>query len=67
MATTRSLLVPRTIKGALERRDDYGLTKGGGKHLDQIPASGLAARLKLLRNTLRPTPHVQLAMKGMDL
>src|SRR5437667_9962603 len=67
MATTRSLLVPRTIKGALERRDDYGFTKRGGKHLDQIPASGLAARLKLLRNTLRPTPHVQLAMKGMDL
>jgi len=67
MATTRSLLVPRTIKGALERRDDYGLTKGGGKHLDRIPASRLATRLELLRNTLRPTPHVQLAMKGMDL
>src|SRR5882762_917593 len=41
--------------------------KGGGKHLDQIPASRLARRLELLRNTLRPTPHVQLAMKGMDL
>src|SRR5437879_13718206 len=40
---------------------------GGGKHLDQIPASRLATRLQLLRNTLRPTPHVPLAMKGMDL
>src|SRR5438093_4509718 len=66
MATIRSLLVPQTIKGEPERRDDYALTKGG-KHLDQIPASRLAMRLKLLRNTLRPTPHVQLAMKGMDL
>jgi N-(2-amino-2-carboxyethyl)-L-glutamate synthase len=35
--------------------------------LDQIPTSDLAARLELLRNTLRPTPHVPLAMKGMDL
>src|SRR6266702_5574775 len=43
------------------------LAKGGGKHLDQIPASRLATRLKLLRNTLRPTPHVQLAIKGMEL
>src|SRR5881409_20303 len=41
--------------------------KGGGKHLDQIPASRLATRLERLRNTLRPTPHVPLAMKGMDL
>src|SRR5437016_5238286 len=31
------------------------------------PPSGLAARLELLGNALRPTPHVQLAMKGMDL
>jgi len=46
---------------------NYGLAKGGGRHLDQIPASRLATRLELLRNTLRPTPHVQLAMKGMDL
>src|SRR6266540_6748379 len=37
--------------------------KGGGKHLDQIPPSRLAARLERLRNTLRPTPHVPLAMK----
>jgi N-(2-amino-2-carboxyethyl)-L-glutamate synthase len=33
----------------------------------QIPASRLATRLKLLRNTLRPTPNVQLPIKGMDL
>src|SRR2546426_11795942 len=31
-------------------------------YLDQIPASRLATRLEVLRNTLRPTPHVQLAM-----
>src|ERR1044071_2609115 len=41
--------------------------KGGRKHLDQIPASRLTRRLELLRKTLRPTPHVPLAMKGMDL
>jgi cysteine synthase A len=34
---------------------------------DQISASPLATRLEQLRNTLRPTPHVPLAMKGMDL
>src|SRR5437660_10696740 len=62
-----SLLQRQTIVGELERKDDYGLAKGRGKHLDQIPASRLATRLELLRNTLRPTPHVQLAMKGMNL
>ncbi|HYT06256.1 MAG TPA: hypothetical protein VEL77_01280, partial [Rugosimonospora sp.] len=67
MDTTCRLPVRQTIVGEPERRDDYGLAKGGGKHLDQIPASPLATRLELLRNTLRPTPHVQLAMKGMDL
>jgi N-(2-amino-2-carboxyethyl)-L-glutamate synthase len=46
---------------------DYGLATGAAKPLVQIPASRLAARLELLRNTLRPTPHVPLAMKGMDL
>src|SRR5436309_14380318 len=35
--------------------------------LEQITASRLDTRLERLRNTLRPTPHVQLAMKGMDL
>src|SRR6266498_503271 len=45
---------------------DYGLARRG-KHLDRIPVSRLATRLELLRNTLRPTPHVQLAMKRMDL
>ncbi|MGH8706429.1 MAG: 2,3-diaminopropionate biosynthesis protein SbnA [Burkholderiales bacterium] len=29
--------------------------------------SRLATRLELLRNTLRPTPHVRLAMQGMNL
>ncbi|PYV94017.1 MAG: hypothetical protein DMG89_26405, partial [Acidobacteria bacterium] len=67
MDTTCSLLVRQTIVGEPERRDDYGLAKGGGKHLDQIPVSRLATNLELLRNTLRPTPHVKLAMKGMDL
>src|SRR5207247_3674068 len=45
---------------------DHGLARRG-KHLDRIPVSRLATRLELLRNTLRPTPHVQLAMKRMDL
>ena len=67
MDTTSSLLARQTIVGEPERRDDYGLAKGAGKHLDLIPASRLATRLELLRNTLRPTPHVQLAMEGMDL
>src|SRR5574341_863573 len=31
------------------------------------PASSLVARLEQLRKTLRPTPHVPLAMEGMDL
>src|SRR5262245_32582264 len=39
---------------------DVGLERG-------IPASRLAALLQLLRNTLRPTPHVQLATKRMNL
>jgi 2,3-diaminopropionate biosynthesis protein SbnA len=43
-----------------------GLVKGG-KPLNRIAASPLATRLEQLRNTLRPTPHVQLAMKGIDL
>jgi N-(2-amino-2-carboxyethyl)-L-glutamate synthase len=35
--------------------------------LEQITASRLATRLQLLRNTLRPTPHLHLPMEGMDL
>ena len=35
--------------------------------LDRCPASSLVTRLELLRHTLRPTPHVPLAMKGMNL
>jgi 2,3-diaminopropionate biosynthesis protein SbnA len=46
---------------------DYAPPKGAEKHLEPIAAPGLTARLELLRNTLRPTPHVQLAMQGMDL
>src|SRR5256884_5976501 len=37
------------------------------KLLDHIPAAHLATRLETLGNTLRPTPHVPLAMKGMKL
>jgi N-(2-amino-2-carboxyethyl)-L-glutamate synthase len=58
MDATCSLL-EQTIVEEPERR--------GGKHPDRIPAPGLVTRLELLRKTLRPTPHVQLAMKGMDL
>jgi len=35
--------------------------------LHELPASRLTTRLELLRNTLRPTPHVKLAMEGMAL
>src|SRR5436853_7306809 len=45
----------------------YGRARGRGKHLEQTPASRPATRLELLRNTLRPTPHVPLAMNGMNL
>jgi N-(2-amino-2-carboxyethyl)-L-glutamate synthase len=31
------------------------------------PAPGLPARLEQLRRTLRPTPHVPLAMEGVNL
>src|SRR5216117_1139288 len=48
-------------------RPAFLLRKRRREHLDQIPATRLATRLERLRNTLRPTPHVQLAMKGMDL
>src|SRR5881628_996911 len=34
---------------------------------EQLLAPRLVTRLKMLRNTLQPTPHVPLAMKGMDL
>ena len=45
----------------------YRPPKEGENRFEQVEVSSLAARLELLRNTLRPTPHVQLAMKGMDL
>ncbi|PYR52794.1 MAG: 2,3-diaminopropionate biosynthesis protein SbnA [Acidobacteria bacterium] len=35
--------------------------------LDEIQRARLVARLEGLRKALRPTPHVRLAMKGMDL
>src|SRR5437588_8585821 len=66
MDTNCSLPLQHTIVREPERRDDNGFAKGG-KHLDQISSSRLATRLRELRNTLRPTPHVQLAMKGIDL
>src|SRR5258708_22902574 len=65
MDTTSGLLERQTIVGEPERRN--GIAKVGRKQLDQIPAWRLARGLELLRNTLRPTPYVQLAMKGMDL
>jgi len=49
------------------RTSHYGLARGRGQVDPQIQASRLVTRLKLLRNTLRPTPHVQLAVKGMNL
>ncbi len=67
MDTIWDLELQQTIVEEPERRDGYGLAKGGGEHLDQVPASRLATRLQLLRNTFRPTPHVQLAMQRMDL
>jgi N-(2-amino-2-carboxyethyl)-L-glutamate synthase len=49
-------------------RDDSPVVSGQTlKVLAQVPPSHLATRLELLRNILRPTPHVPLAMKGMDL
>src|SRR5256885_17237880 len=44
-----------------------GVTTMPSALLDKISTSRLSTGLELLRNTLRPTPHVQLAMKGMDL
>ena len=43
------------------------LARPSARLLELIPASSLVTRLKMLRNTLRPTPQVQLAIKGMDL
>ena len=67
------------MAGANSRRYDAeaGMGSGTGLETDQgalaavgpepQSASRLAARLKRLRNTLRPTPHVPLAMNGMKL
>src|SRR5919198_4109541 len=57
-----------TLASPADRADYAGLARARGKHLDQpLPSSGLVTRLKLLRNTLRPTPHVPLAVDGMNL
>src|SRR5436190_13031472 len=48
-----------------------GSRNGIGTELVDAPTTGLpsrlAARLALLRNTLRPTPQVRLAMRGIHL
>lgn len=67
MKATRSWQLQQTLVEEPVRRDDYGPPKGRAEQLDWIPASPLARGLQLLRNTLRPTPHVHLAMEGMDL
>jgi len=46
---------------------DAGPERGPAVVQEQQPASRLVTRLELLRKTLRPTPHVALAMEGMDL
>src|SRR6266480_6935663 len=51
------------------------MRSSANRRLDPLPlrheapqsASPLATRLELLRNTLRPTPHVPLALEGMNL
>ena len=52
-----------------ERGPETGLETGPGTLVGRKPQSApdLATRLELLRNTLRPTPHVPLAMNGMNL
>src|SRR5262245_3062832 len=57
---TNRLQSPGTREHRLFLPAESGPPEGGS-------ASRLAARLKLLRNLLRPTPHVQLAMDEMDL
>src|SRR5204863_3620721 len=69
-ARLEEALMGQAVDGALvefPRGDTPSTTSQTSTVVDQIPASRLAARLELLRNTLRPTPHVPLAMKGIDL
>src|SRR5881396_3771762 len=64
-------------QGIAARERSRGRESGTGRETDRgnlpvvgpepQPASHLATRLQLLRNTLRPTPHVPLAMEGMNL
>src|SRR5262245_1128725 len=61
----------RRVKGPHETR--HSGESPDGMEADPVdlptvgPPSGLAARLKLLGKTLRPTPHVPLAMTGIHL
>ena len=64
-------------QGIAARERSRGKESGTGRQTDRgkLPvvglepqsASRLATRMELLRNTLRPTPHVPLAMEGMNL
>jgi len=54
-------------QGAVVRVPGASTANAALRILERCPASDLASRLELLRNTLRPTPHVPLAMKGMNL
>src|SRR5256885_5808962 len=64
-------------QGIAARERSRGRESGIGRETDRgnLPVVGLepqstprlATRLELLRNTLRPTPHVPLAMEGMQL
>jgi cysteine synthase A len=64
-------------QGIAARERSRGRESGTGQETDRsnLPvvgpepqsASRLATRLERLRNTLRPTPHVPLAMEGMNL
>jgi cysteine synthase A len=70
-------LPPLPEQGIAARERSRGRESGTGQETDRgnLPvvgpepqsASRLAMRLELLRNTLRPTPHVPLAMEGMNL
>jgi len=52
---------------AAKKTTGYVVEKRQGKFPDQPQAPDLCTRLGLLGNTLRPTPHVPLAMKGLKL
>src|SRR5256885_236398 len=68
-APTTTLMPVETSQKMREHRRPQRTPDSPWENLTQIEraASRLARRLERLRNTLRPTPHVPLAMKGMDL